>query len=563
MDFADSDLYKTVEAIAWESGRIGQIVAAEFLSGAIDLIERTQSPDGYLNTRVQGDPALKRWESLLWSHELYCAGHLFQAAVAVRRVLGQDRLLGVARRFADRIVADLSGRDDALDGHAEVETALVELYRETGDERYLDFARAQIEHRGHGRLPADPLGREYFGDHAPIRQISEAVGHVVRQVYYVAGAVDVFLETGERAYLEAADRVWRDAYSTKTYLTGGQGSRHHGEAFGDPYELPPDRAYAETCAGIGSFLWNWRMLLATGQARFADQMETVLYNAIGASVSFDGRHFFYTNPLQVRTGHRAATENSPVTRLSWYECACCPPNLSRLLSSLQNYLATATTDGLQLHLLTPAQLRAEIGGVQLAVTVTTDYPWDGSVRIDIDGSGLCELAIRIPAWAGGFEARLDGTPIAATAGDGYLRITRNWDGSHQLALDLRLKTSVVTAHPRVDAVRGCVALQRGPLVYCIETTENPGAALEDIQIEPDSFQPASGAGFGVRTVLSGAGWICRNDSTSLYTATDCQPPTPTPITVTAIPYHAWGNRGPTAMRVWIPQYAGLGMGTRP
>jgi DUF1680 family protein len=552
--FADSDLYKTLEAVAWESGRVGHLIEPEFVAAAIDLIARAQRPDGYLSTYVQSDPSRERWRDLATSHELYCAGHLFQAAVAMRRGTGQTRLLEVARRLADCIVTELADRPDGIDGHPEVETALVELYRETGDRRYRDFARTQVERRGHRLLPVDSLGPEYFQDHAPIEQVDEAVGHAVRQLYLATGATDVFLETGERSLLDAAERIWASAYRTKTYITGGQGSRHLGEAFGDPYELPPDRAYAETCAGVASFHWNWRMLLATGDGRYAHEMETVLYNTIAASTSLDGRHFFYTNPLQLRTGHRGATEDAPSQRLSWYACACCPPNLGRLMASLHDYLATRTDTGVQIHHLAPAQVSTDVAGTPVRLVVSTDVPWGGAVTLDVTGSGRFELAIRVPPWASGHTVTVDGEPAPSAGPDGYVRLVRDWDGTHRATLDLQVDVQVAVAHPRVDAVRGCVALRRGPFVYCTESVTHPGVDFEDIRIDPGSFHVAAGVR-GVPVALVGVGTVDATGDRELYRAAAQDPSDRTEIAVTAIPYFLWGNKGSTAMRVWLPTVA--------
>lgn len=552
MQFADSDLYKTLEAIAWESGRVGYRVEPEFVDSAVSLIEAAQDVDGYLNTYVQGDPSRQRWTELVWSHELYCAGHLFQAAVAFHRALGDDRLLEAACLFADRIVSDLGRRDDGYDGHAQIETALVELYRTTGTNRYLGFARTQIERRGHRLLAPDPFGREYFGDHEPIDSVTEAVGHAVRQLYFATGALDVYLETGEQRYLDAVTRIWRSAYTSKTYITGGQGSRHHGEAFGDPYELPPDRAYAETCAGIAAFQWNWRMLLATGEARFAQEMETVLYNTIAAAVSFNGCRFFYTNPLQLRTEHRGTTENAPSARLSWYECACCPPNLSRLMASLDNYVATSSAAGVQVHHLVGARVSTLVGGSPVDVVVESDYPWSGTAEVKVSGDEF-ELAIRLPTGATDCELVLDGKHVPVEPTDGYVRLTRDWTGTHRLTIQAQLPTEAVTAHPRVDAVRGTIALRRGPLVYCIESSENPYGTLEDVRVDPASFEPASGADLGVPVILQGRGVMASSDSDNLYAGNRTPRSEPaSQVDVTAVPYYAWGNHGDTAMRVWIP-----------
>ncbi|MEN0140045.1 MAG: beta-L-arabinofuranosidase domain-containing protein [Rhodococcus sp. (in: high G+C Gram-positive bacteria)] len=553
MDFADTDLYKTLEAIGWESGRRGEVVEAAFVDLAVDLIGRTQAEDGYINTRVQGDPLRDRWSWLIWSHELYSAGHLFQAAIALSRGANDTRLLAVAERFAQRILSDLAERDEAYDGHSEVETALVELSRETGNRAYLDFARIQIERRGHGKLPKHPFGADYFGDHQPLDQVDEATGHAVRQLYYMTGVADLFLETGEPRYLDAAERIWDSAYSTKTYLTGGQGSRHFDESFGDPYELPADRAYAETCAGIASFQWNWRMLLATGRSKYAAEMERVLYNTIAASVGLDGCHFFYTNPLQMRTGHRGAQEGSPSERLSWFECACCPPNLARLIASLHTYVATMDDNGVQLHHLTPGVIESAVQSGAARISVHGDYPWSGHLTLHVQGEGAFELAVRIPEWAQGFSVYIDGAETDTMVRDGYLRLRRDWSSSSVVELRFGLHPELVHAHPRVDAVRGAVALVRGPLVYCLEDADQkPGSVLEDLRIDPsEPIDEIDSTAPEVKVALRTEGRLVRPGS-DLYAGDGVPWRTDEAATLTAIPYFAWGNRGQGAMRIWIP-----------
>ena len=303
--FADSDVYKTLEAAGWELHRGAQPALEEFVDTTTRLLADAQDADGYLNSWYQADHPDRKLTEFHWGHEMYCAGHLVQAAVAVARSTGREDLLAVATRFADLLVQRFgAGAQDAVDGHPEIETALVELYRLTGEAAYLRQAERFIELRGRGLLGDDRFGANYFQDHAPVREATEATGHAVRQLYLAAGVTDVYLEQGDATLLTAMERLWDDMYSRKTYVTGAHGSRHRDEAFGDPYELPPDRAYAETCAAIASFQWNWRMLLATGRGRYADEMERVLYNAIASGTSLAGDRFFYSNPLQLRSRAR-------------------------------------------------------------------------------------------------------------------------------------------------------------------------------------------------------------------------------------------------------------------
>ena len=354
--FADSDIYKVLEAVGWETGRAGDGGWSGWVDDTVALLREVQDEDGYLNSWIQGVHPEQRWQNLQESHELYCAGHLIQAAVAVARGAGRDDLLDVARRFADLAVRRFGaeGGEPGLDGHPEIETALVELSRLTGDARYLALATAMVERRGRGLLGHHHFGPQYLQDHAPVREATEPVGHAVRQLYLAAGVTDVYLENGDASLLDAMEQLWQRTYAEKTYVTGAHGSRHRDEAFGDPYELPPDRAYGETCAAIASFNWNWRLLLATGDGRYAEAMERALYNAIAVSTALDGRHFSYSNPLHLRDGHDGADEDAPSERLPWFRCACCPPNLARLIGSLHHHVATR--DG-ERHPAAPAHRR--------------------------------------------------------------------------------------------------------------------------------------------------------------------------------------------------------------
>lgn len=557
--FADSDVHKTLEAAGWESVRGLEPQVRDFIDEAVELLTSVQDDDGYLNSWVQGSPDQSRWDALQWSHELYCAGHLFQAAVALSRGNGDRRLLGVARKLADLLVAEFGdGGREQYDGHPEVETALVELYRETGHTPYLELARRQVELRGRGLFAEEKFGAQYFQDHAPVREATEAIGHAVRQLYLAAGVTDVYLETGDESLLAAMEALWTSAFTTKTYLTGAHGSRHRDEAYGDPYELPPDRAYAETCASIAAFQWNWRMLLATGDGKYAEEMERALYNGIAASTSVGGTQFFYSNPLQLRTGHDGATEDAPSERLEWYSCACCPPNLARLVASLQGYVATTSSSGVQLHLLAAGVVRATApDGSPVTIAVDTAYPWDGRCRLDVTAVPTAwELAVRVPSWCKEASIRVNGThSTVTTGGDGYVRVDCQPDLPTVLELDLPMPVRAVSAHPRVDAVRGCVALARGPLVYCLEQVDQPqGALLEDIRIDPAYLpEPAPGASPGVVTRLVGKGRVLSTPPSTLYEEVDVQTSTDgMETTLTAVPYFRWGNRGPNAMRVWIP-----------
>lgn len=492
--YSDSDLYKVLEATGWA----GEGPWTPWVDEVARLLAAAQEPDGYLNSYYQGGP---RFAELEHSHELYCLGHLIQAGIAHSRTTGRDDILGVATRFADLIVRD---GQDLLEGHPEPELALVELYRETGREQYLALASRMIERRGHGQLG----GSEYLLDHAPVRSATSAAGHAVRQLYLACGVVDVYLETGDGTLLEAAETLWSGIYAGKAYVTGGLGARETGESFGEPYELPPATAYAETCAAIAGFMFNWRLLLATSEPRYAVEMERALYNAIAVGVGEDGRSFFYANPLASSGGFE---------RQPWFDCCCCPTNVSRFVASLHPYVATGDERSIQLHLLASAKIDSPAAELE----IETDYPWDGHV----------EITVRRPVE--GFEL--------AVRGDARFSPR---DGE-RIELDLPMPVRVVSAHPRVDAVRGQVALARGPVVYCVEQA-NHDVPVDDLRIDPERPPEAeNGQLIGVARVAPPAGDV-------LYP--EYAPPSPATAEtrLTAIPYFRWANRGPGPMRVWIP-----------
>ncbi|MEK6309822.1 MAG: beta-L-arabinofuranosidase domain-containing protein, partial [Curtobacterium sp.] len=351
--FMDSDVTKWLEAVAWEYGRAPAEDLLALQREVTELYARAQADDGYLDSVQQVRGKGERYVDLKWSHELYCAGHLYQAAVAQHRATGDTGLLDVATKNADHLVAtfgDGPGRTVDIDGHPVVEMGLVELYRETGTRAYLDLALWFVDARGHGIIERAGGEPTYFSDRVPAREATTVEGHAVRAVYLAAGAVDVAIETGDTELLAASERQFADMMATKAFITGGLGARWDWEAFGDPYELPTDRGYAETCAAIGGVQWAWRLLLATGKPVYADAIERLLYNAFLAGVSLAGTEYFYVNPLQQRDhAHRDENRSPAHGRRGWFDCACCPPNIMRTFASLDGYLATATDGGLQVH----------------------------------------------------------------------------------------------------------------------------------------------------------------------------------------------------------------------
>jgi hypothetical protein len=562
--FMDSDIYKVLEAIGWELGRSPDEGLASFLAETTVLLEKAQQPDGYLNSCIQvtGRP---RYSFLAWSHELYCAGHLIQAGIACQRGAGDPALLAVAGRFADHLVDHFLDKQEGIDGHPIVESALAELYRETGHEPYLRLASQFIEQRGHGLIGDSGFGSRYLQDHEPVRDTVTEVGHVVRALYLDAGVADVAAETGDAALLQSSLTRWADMVAAKTYLTGGNGSRHEGESFGDRFELPPDRAYNETCAAIASFQWAWRLLLATGDSAYADLMERVLYNGFASSTATDGTRFFYVNPLQRRADH--FEKDDPGRRREWFNCACCPPNIMRTMASLQHYLATVSGGTLYVQQFTGATLSAALAGGVLGVETVTDYPWSGQVELRVTSAPpqACGLAVRVPAWTAVPEIRLNENLTEADADRGYLVIRRQWRPGDVLTFELDTTPRLTFPSRRVEAVQGTAAIERGPLVYCLEQADQPaGIDVADLALIPGELEETGATLAGVGdTVLVRTSAVHRpapQDAGLPYHAAAGGVPAGGPsggsggeqVTATAIPYFQWDNRDGRPMQVWIP-----------
>jgi DUF1680 family protein len=566
--FLDTDIFKTLEGLAYELARDDAAAGTrEFFDEAVTLIETAQAEDGYLNSFFQHpDTGKEPWQDLSWGHELYNLGHLIQAAVAASRQLGDDRLLTVARRFADLAVTKFGASGDAqVCGHPEVEMALVELYRATGASGYLELANLFIDRRGHGTVTLSVFPAEYFQDNVPLRRLPSVTGHAVRMVYLAAGATDVALETGDTELLTEVIRLWDDMVATKLYITGGLGSRHSDEAIGDRYELPSERSYSETCAAIGTMQWAWRLFVATAEAHYLDVFETVLYNGYAAGLSADGCAFFYDNPLQRRADHEqrsGAEADGALLRRGWFSCPCCPPNIIRWNSELQDHLAAVDDDTLYVAQYTDATLSA--GGLDL--TMTTDYPWDGSVSLQVTGSDgrIGTLALRVPAWCHHASVTVNGQSVAAAAVAGWLRVAGPLAVGDTIELTLRMPVRAHGSHPYVDATRGALSILRGPVVYCAEQQDN-AVNLDDVLVSPAGLAAATTAA-GQLTIETPADAIvvtvpavtappAAASAATLYPELDGSADGPAgsgePATLTLVPYYLWGNREATAMRVWL------------
>jgi DUF1680 family protein len=560
--YRDSDVYKWLEAVAWERGRQDDPGLARSHQEMTGLIAAAQQADGYLNSYYQARPELGRFSNLATGHELYCAGHLIQAAIAAHRATGDDGLLTVAVRFADHLCEVFGpGRLEGVPGHPEIEMALTELHRLTGDSRYLALARYFIDARGHGLTGAHEFGPAYFQDRVPVREATSVEGHAVRALYLAAGATDVAIETGDTALLEALERQWADMVATRTYLTGGLGSRWEGEAFGEARELPDDRAYCETCAAIASVMWSWRLLLATGNGRYADLIERTLFNATVPGLSLDGDRFFYVNPLRLRRGDDQMSSRSPGRgRQPWYDTACCPTNLMRLLASVEQYFWTRSAAGVQLHQFAAGEVTTEHGEGTIGLTVATRYPWDGRVEIGVSSSvpSPWTLSVRIPAWCNELTVSVNGaTRQVPRPLSGYLETGRTWAAGDRVVIDVPMPVRRTMAAGDIDSARGRVALERGPLVYCVEEHDCPGGTtLDRLRITGGDVRAGTPEeALGGAIPLEVPVVFAEPDGTAAFPYAQQVPPERygPPARVKAVPYYAWANRGVGPMRVWLPR----------
>ena len=545
--FNDSDVYKWLEAASYSLGNHPDRKLEDRVDKLIEEIADAQQEDGYLDTYFTLEKK-ERFANLRDDHELYCAGHLFEAAVAHYRATGKTSLLNVATRFADLICRTFGrGKKQGAPGHPEIELALMRLYWLTRERRYLDTARFFIEQRGKGFAGGD----EYHQDHVPFTKQEEIVGHAVRAVYLMSGAADVYRETKDKALMDTLERLWENMTQKKMYVTGGVGSRYEGEAFGKNYELPNDRAYAETCAAIGNIFWNHRMLQLTRETKYADVMEKLLYNGFLSGVSLDGKKYFYQNPLQSDGAHR---------RADWFNCACCPPNVARLLASLGGYFYSISREGIWTHLYGESKVSAILDkDRKVILNQSTNYPWSGDIntRVSPDTETSFTLFLRIPGWCQKAEVLVNGKRVEEPVRPGcYLPISRTWVEGDEVQLSLSLPVDFVEAHPH-SSNNGRLAISRGPLIYCIEAVDHRGCDVFDILLSPDTqISPHSKSDLlgGVGVLRGKALLIDKSDwEGKLYRlCKEKQKTHSESVQITAIPYFAWANRELGKMLVWIP-----------
>ncbi len=574
MVFQDSDLAKWLEGVAYSLSLRPDKALEERADEIIAIIEKAQQPDGYLNTYFTLKEPGRRWQNLHECHELYCAGHMMEAAVAYWQCTGKDKLLHVMERMADYIISRFGeGKQRGIPGHQEVEIGLMKLYRATGKEKYKEMARFFLEERGKdpeffykekvkrgwqhwGQYTLDPLDNQYEQSHAVIYEQKEAVGHAVRAVYMYTAMADLAGMDGDERLFEACETLWDNIVQKRMYITGGIGSTVKGEAFTLDYDLPNDTAYAETCASIAMVFFAGRMLKAEPDGKYADIMERELFNGVLCGIQLDGKRYFYVNPLEVNpgiSGKLFGYEHVLPTRPGWYSCACCPPNLVRLLTSLGSYVWSEREGAVYSHLFLSQRADLE----KAVITVKSGYPWEGKVSYEIEPktSEPFLLGIHIPGYVdlegGSLRVTVDGEEIAAGSclKKGYLCLERAWKDKDKVDICFGLKARKIYANPKVRADEGCVAFMRGPVVYCFEGVDN-GPCLQALRIprkcEPKERLCEEGLLEG-NILLSMDG--CRMEmGEGLYSETR---PQAVPVRLTAIPYYAWANRGESQMRVWM------------
>ncbi|MEN6450006.1 MAG: beta-L-arabinofuranosidase domain-containing protein [Thermoguttaceae bacterium] len=527
--FNDSDVFKVLEGASYSLAAHPDAALESTVDRVLAKIAAAQQPDGYLNTYFTLVEPDKRWTKLKTHHELYCAGHLIEGAVAHFRATGKRTFLDVAIRYAD-CIDDTFGptKRPGLCGHEEIELALVKLYQVTGQEKYLKLAKFFIDLRGDKAARGGKTWGAYCQDHEPVAQQSEIAGHAVRAMYLYSGVADVAAYTGDEKLIAAMDRLWRDMVARKMYITGGIGARGQGEAFGNAYELPNDAAYCETCAAIGVAFWAHRLNLMHGDAQYADVLERAVYNGILAGVGMDGRHFFYVNPLASNGKHH---------RQPFFSCACCPSNVVRFLPSLPGYVYALGDEGVYVNLYVAGKAKIARMDNAVALIQETDYPWDGRVKLTVEPGKPEEftVALRVPGWCRGAKVAVNGAPVTSVeTKKGYARLRRLWNAGDVIQLDLPMPVERIEANPKVQADLGRVAIQRGPIVYCLEAVDN-GGSLKDVVLARDpkfTIEPRRDLLGGV-TVITGLGRDGRK--------------------VTAAPYYAWDHRAAGEMAVWLLQ----------
>ena len=519
--YDDSDLYKMIEGCSYSLMNHPNPELEKKLDEIIAKIAAAQQEDGYLMTYFILGNLDERWTNMD-KHEMYCCGHLIEAAIAYYNATGKRSLLDVAIKYANHIDNTFGvGKKTWVPGHQEIELALVKLYRQTGDERYLKLSNWLLEQRGHGH--GDWKAKDYYQDLMPVSQLSKISGHAVRAMYMFTGMADLASITKDTAYVHALDRLWDDVIYTKMYATGGIGSSRRNEGFTEDYDLPNAEAYCETCASVGMVFWNQRMNMLKGDGKYVNVLERAMYNGALAGISLSADRFFYVNPLESDGTHH---------RKPWYGTACCPSQISRFLPSVGNYVYATSADALWVNLYIASETNVSIDDMPVSIRQATDYPWEGKVRLTLnpDRKEKFTLKLRLPDWCKNYTLAVNGEEYSPVEEMGYLLVDRTWEQGDEVTFDMAMPVEVVAADPRVKADIGKRCLQRGPLVYCMEETDNPQydkALLLPSMNYMTAFEP---------DLLDGVVTITAVNGDDVYKF---------------IPYYAWDNREAGKMKVWV------------
>jgi DUF1680 family protein len=564
--YSDSDIYKWVEAVGWTLQSGDRPDLHKVTDSMIREVVAIQEPDGYLNTYFQGDRKPERMTPHIQEvgHEMYCLGHMIQGAIAYYRATGDPTLMNAGMKFVDDYVLPNYGpgpnQKPIISGHPEIEMSLIELYRTTGKHQYVDLA-GYILH-GDERAKIEPRAIVYMFCGIPFTSRTKLEGHAVRAMYACCGATDYYMETGDQSYWKTLNTLWEDLSKRQMYITGGVGARGAGEAFGEAYELPNAQAYGESCAAIGNMMWNWRMLSASGEAKFADVIERALYNGINSGMSLDGTTYCYRNPLAFDPASFGGFRGSGNIRNPWYDTTCCPPNLERTFGSLPGYFYSTSKDGVHVHLYDNSLLDWHLeNGTPLKIQQRTDYPWKGEVKMTLTPAQATDFTfyVRIPGWASGAKVAVNGKPVESAKPGQYLPIRRTWKAGDAVTLSFPMNAEAVVSNPRVAEDSGRVAVRRGPVIYCMEEIDQPGGTeLADVALrvgsKPDAeFQSEYAANLLDGIVVlhqTGAAYETASADEALYMPMNSATHKTRPVKLTLIPYYAWANRQQTSMQVW-------------
>lgn len=556
--YSDSDMYKWLESVAFVLQTENDPQMRQMAETTIREIVATQEKDGYINTYYQGDHKNDRMTipEQVRGHELYCLGHMLQAAIAYYRATGDPTLMNAGQKMVDGFILPNFGpepdKKPIVSGHPEIEMALIELYRTTGERKYVDLAGYILQ--GDPRANLRPQQIVYMNCGVPFTTKTKLQGHAVRAMYANCGATDYYMETGDAAYMKTLEVLWSDLTRAQMYINGGVGARSGGEAFGEDYELPNAQAYGESCAAIGNAMWNWRMLAATGEARFADVMERALYNGINSGMSLNGTLYCYRNPLAFdpTTGEKI--------RNPWYDTTCCPPNLERTLASLPGYFYSTSKDGLYVHLYDNSEMKWALdSGNGLRVSQKANYPWNGNVRMTVAVEHPEEFTVfvRVPGWSRESQVRVAGAAVAGVRAGEYLPVRRRWSGETLVELAFDMRPQWVAANPAVAEDTGRVAMERGPIVYCMEGLDQTQQDAKTFSLYVAKRDGATHEEYkadvldGVM-VLSHAGGRRTESGDALYAAAGAGTGKAEAAELKLVPYYAWDNREESSMQVWVP-----------